>query len=114
MKVNILNEVVDIQFNMAVELAYEEITDEAFDIDSLKKAKNSLALCMAAIIANNEDTQITIDRLMKEANGKEIAALNSAIITAMIEWLKIPAVITKEEAKDEQPDVNDEEEQAKN
>lgn len=112
MTINILNEEIDIRFNMAVELAYEEITNEPFNIESLNKMKNTLALDMAAIIVAKEDTQITIERLMHEANGKEIGTLNNAVITEMMAWLQIPAVVAKEDAKDEQPDVN--EEQPKN
>lgn len=112
MTINILNEEIDIRFNMAVELAYEEITNEPFNIESLNKMKNTLALDMAAIIVAKEDTQITIERLMKEANGKEIGQLNNAVITEMMAWLQIPAVVAKEDAKEPQPDVN--EEQPKN
>lgn len=112
MKINILKEEIDIRFNMAVELAYEEITDEEFNVESLKKMKNTLALGMAAIIVANKNTEITIDRLLKEATGPEIAALNQAVLESMTEWLSIPEVIAKEDAKEPQPDVN--EEQPKN
>ena len=99
--ITILGETIDIQFNMAVELNYEEITGEAFSIEALSKMKNSVALYMAAILSANPDTTITVDRLLKEAKGPEIAALSTAVITAMTEWMQIPKVIKDEEPKTE-------------
>lgn len=112
MKIKILKEEIDIRFNIAVELAYEEITGEEFNVESLKKMKNTIALGMAAILVANEKTEITIDRLLREATGPEIAALNQAVLDSMTEWLAIPEVIAKEDAKEPQPDIN--EEQPKN
>ena len=42
MTIEILKEKLDIRFNMAVELAYEEITGEEFNVESLKKMKNTM------------------------------------------------------------------------
>ena len=104
MKIQILNEELDIRFCMAVEIAYEEISSEAFSIDALSKSKNILALCMAAIFVANRDTAITIERLMNEASGYEIAALNKAVIDSMTEWLAIPKVIADEETNEPEPE----------
>jgi hypothetical protein len=108
MKVKILGEEIDIKFNMATEIAYEEITGEPFNIEALSKMKNTVALDMAAIIVANPDTSITIEDLMTKANGKEIGDLNNAVIATMTEWLQIPKVVADVEAGEEQPDVNDE------
>ena len=112
MKVKISNEEIDIQFNMAVEIAYEEVAGEPFNIESLSKMKNTIALCMAAIISANPDTSITMEYLLKNASVKEIGELKNAVTETMMEWLQIPKVIADAEAKEEQPDVN--EEQPKN
>ena len=112
--VTILGETLDIQFNMAVEINYEEISGEAFTIEALAKMRNSVALYMAAILAANPDTAITVERLLREAKGPEIAALSTAVITAMTEWMQIPSVIKdddkepKEETIAEQPDTDKE------
>ena len=98
MKVKILNEEIDIRFCMAVELAYEEITGEPFSIDALQKAKNTIALGMAAILTANPKTSITLDRMMYEASGQEVAALNHAIIDSMTEWMAIPKVVADAKA----------------
>lgn len=108
MTIKILNEELDIKFNMAVEIGYEEIVGEPFDIESLGTRKNSLALGMSAILEANPQTKITIERLLHEANGLEIGQLNTAVLSAMSEWLTIPKVVADAEAKDPQPDVNDE------
>lgn len=108
MKVTILNEEIDIRFCMAVEIAYEEITGEAFSIDALKKMKNALALGMASILTAKPETGITVERLMREATGQDIAELNKAVIESMTEWLTLPKVVTDEEAREPQPDVNEE------
>lgn len=99
--ITVLGETLDIAFNMAVELNYEEISGEAFTIDALAKMRNSIALYMAAILSANPDTEITVERLLKEAKGPEIASLSTAVITAMTEWMQIPTVIKEEEPKTE-------------
>ena len=108
--ITILGETLDIKFNMQVELNYEEISGEAFTIEALAKMKNSIALYMAAILAANPDTDITVDRLLREAKGPEIAALSTAVITAMTDWMQIPSIIKSEEKEetDEQPDTDKE------
>ena len=78
MKVKILNEEIDIQFCMAVELAYERISGKPFDTTALATAEGRLALGMAAIISAKPDTLITIERLLREAKGSDIKAMNDA------------------------------------
>lgn len=106
-KIQILGEEIEIKFNMAVEIGYEELSNTSFNIDDLAKSRNTLILSLAAIIASNPDTSITFDRLLTEASAQEIAILNKAVVEAMTNWLSIPAVIAKEEAKEKQPDVNE-------
>lgn len=98
MKVKILNEEIDIQFCMAVELAYERISGKPFDTTALATAEGRLALGMAAIIAAKPDTEITIERLLREAKGSDIKALNDAVAITLREWLDIPEVIAEQEA----------------
>ena len=108
-QVTILGETLDIQFNMAVEINYEEISGEAFTIEALAKMRNSVALYMAAILASNPDTAITVERLLREAKGPEIAALSTAVITAMSDWMQIPSIIKPEAVSEpEQPDTDKE------
>ena len=96
-EITILGEKIAIEFNLAVEVAYEEIADRPFDIADLVSQRNSVALYMAAIITANPDTAITVERLMKEATGPEIDQLSKAVITAMTEWLHLPQVLKKDD-----------------
>lgn len=100
-KITILGEEITIKFNMAVELAYEEIAQKPFDLKELKSQKESLALYIAAIITSNPDSKITFERLVNEATGPEIALLQKTVIEAMTEWLQIPAVEPVNEAPTE-------------
>lgn len=94
--IEILGEKIAIKFNMAVEIAYEEITGEPFSIEALKSQKNSAALYMAVLLASKPDTQITMEKLINEADGPTIATLSTAVIQAMSKWMKLPSVITEE------------------
>lgn len=102
-KIKFLGEEITIRFNMAVELAYEEIAEKPFNLKDLDSQKNSVALYMAAIIANNPDTQITFERVITEATAAEIGNIASATIECMTDWLKVPDVIPTEQKSDEQP-----------
>ena len=88
--VRILDQDVVIAFNMATEVAYEEISGESFSTDALSKMKSVIALLMACIIANNPDTTITIEQLMRDASAHEIATLNQAVVDSFMEWCKVP------------------------
>lgn len=87
--VQVLGETLTIAFNLAVQIAYEDITDAPFNVADLQKRKNMLALYFAAIIANNPETEITIDRLMQDATLDDIQALDTAIGECMQAWFKI-------------------------
>lgn len=104
-KIQFLGEDLTIRFNMAVELAYEEIAGKPFNLKELDSQRNSIALYMAAIIANNPDTKLTFERVITEASAADIGNIATAVIECMTDWLNVPAVIPEEKAKDgeEQP-----------
>lgn len=101
-KVTVLGEELDIRFNMAVEIAYEDIANEPFSVQSLERQKNIVALCMAVIIVNNPDTKITTEQFIREVPSDEYNAIVSAVIEAMTEWMKIPSVIPQEKPSEEE------------
>ena len=106
-KIKLLGKEVNIAFNLATEIAYEQITGEAFAIDKLSFTKNAVALYMAAIIANNPDIDITTEDIISKASGAEVKALSNAIYAEMKAWMNIPDVMTeKEENKDEDEEKN--------
>ena len=106
-KVTVLGEELDIRFNMAVEIAYEDIANEPFSVQSLERQKNIVALCMAVIIVNNPDTKITTEQFIREVPSDEYNAIVSAVIEAMTEWMKIPSVIPKSEKAEESDQSDD-------
>ena len=111
-KVTVLGEELDIRFNMAVEIAYEEIANEPFNVQSLERQKNIVALCMATIIANNPETKITAERFIREVASDEYNTLVSAVIEAMTEWMKIPSVIPQEKPSEEETEAAEKEKNA--
>ena len=95
--INILGESITIAFNMASLIGFEEITGKSFNEIDLSMSKDTLALSLAVIIANNPDTQITANALMTQASGKEISELTQAVSAAFIEWNTIPETLSDEE-----------------
>ena len=86
--ITILGKPVVIAYNMAVQIAYEEITGRAFDSDTLDKTSNTLALYYACIIANNPDTDITFDNLLEDCDAHDITVLREAVIGSFTDWCK--------------------------
>lgn len=91
--IHLFDETISIAFNMAVEIGYEEITGEIFDIESIRKTKNMVALLYAAVVVNNPGTKITIDDLYTKAKASDITALRDCVFQAMNEWIAVPAVM---------------------
>ena len=106
-KVTIKGEEITIKFNMAVECAYEQITSRPFNLQDFKEKKLLVTLFFSTILANNPDTEITLDYLLKDATFDEIRSLDSAVSETMTDWLNIPSVIPQENQKkdegEEQP-----------
>ena len=95
--INILGESIVIAFNMASLIGFEEITGKPFNEINIGMSKDTLALSLAVIIANNPDTQITANALMTQASGKEISELTQAVTAAFIEWNTIPETLSDDE-----------------
>ena len=96
-QITLLGETLTIVFNMACQIAFEEITGKPFsDFDS-NKSKDILALDYAVISVNNPDTNITADRLMREANAQDMKRLTDAITAALLEWNDMPATFADDE-----------------
>ena len=93
--ITLLGEELSIKFNLAVECAYEKIAGKPFDLNDLVSQTSSTALYMAAILESKPDTEITVERLMREATGPEIEQLSKAVAAAMTKWLDMPDVLKK-------------------
>ena len=88
--ITILGETLTIAFNMAVQISFEEITGKPFSDINTDSSKDNFALAYAAIIANNPDTNITADNLMRDISGAELKDLLQAISDAAVEWNGMP------------------------
>lgn len=105
-KITILGCEVIIVFNMAVQITFEEISGKPFaEIDN-NSSKDILALAYSAILANNPDTSITIDKLMHEASGKDMAELLNAVTESFIQWNKMPSTLADEDDNTSSPDTS--------
>lgn len=92
-----MNHELNIAFNMATQIAYEELANKPFSIDDLSHVKHTVTLYYAAIIANNPDTTFTIDQLLHEATAHDIGILRDAVISEFSSWCKIPELVKNEE-----------------
>ena len=97
--ISILGHEVVITFNMAVQISFEEITGKPFSDINTDSSKDNFALAYAAIIANNPDTNITADNLMRDISGTELKDLLQAISDAAVEWNEMPATLADDEDK---------------
>ena len=105
-KITILGCEVIIVFNMAVQITFEGISGKPFaEIDN-NSSKDDLALAYSAILANNPDTSITIDKLMHEASGKDMAELLNAVTESFIQWNKMPSTLADEDDNTSSPDTS--------
>ena len=101
-KITVKGEEITIKFNMAVECAYEQITSRPFNLQDFTDKKLLVTLFFSTIIANNPETKITLDYLLKDATFDEIKSLDSAVSEVMTDWLHIPSVIPQEHQKEDE------------
>lgn len=99
-KVTINGHELSVLFNMAVEIEYEDISGQPFDIASMTTQKSTMQLCWAALKEANGKLPFTFDELKKTISAEEWIALKDTVITTMTEWFHIPAVM-KEESQDD-------------
>jgi hypothetical protein len=105
--VNINGHVLNVVFNMAVEIEYEEISGKPFDLENMSTQKATMQLCYASMKVANSKLPFTFDQLNGIISFSETSELKNAVISAMNDWLKIPAVMDNE-----QPVAADEEKNA--
>lgn len=94
--VTILGHVLNIIFNMAVEIEYEELSGKPFDLRQMDTQKATMLLCFAALKVANDNVPFTIDEMNRKATFSETKALKAAVIEAMNDWLGIPAVMAED------------------
>lgn len=102
-KITFLGKEVTISYNMATQIAYEEISGAPFDPETLSKTSNTLVLYYACIIANNPDTTITFDDMLLNATASDIKVLRDAVLDSFAAWCK---TVTKDEPTTEDDGKN--------
>lgn len=102
-RIKLLNEDIVLRFNMAVQLAFTDVTGEDFSLDAIGNRKAQIGLFMAAILVNNPDTAITLDRLMTEAKSDDFNTLDTAMGELISDWYDLPKrvadLITEDDKK---------------
>jgi len=96
--IKLLGEDVVVAFNLAVQIAYEDITEKPFVLTEINGRKQQAALYMAVIIANNPETKITMDSLLSEASFEDLQLLDVTIGAMIREWYNIPNLDGNEKA----------------
>lgn len=104
-KIKFIGKDINIAFNVAVQIEYENITKEPFDIAKLAYMRNSVALYEAAIKVYNPDAGITSADITSKASAEDMKAISTAVVEEMAAWIKVPDFI-KEEQKDEEGEKN--------
>ena len=95
-KITILGHDLNICFNMAAEIEYEEQSGKPFDLEKMNTQKATMQLCYAVLKVANDKVPFTFDQLNRQAKFSETAELKAAVIESMNEWLGIPAVMAEE------------------
>jgi len=96
-KINILGHELNVTFNMAVEIEYEEMSGKPFDLESMNTQKTTMQLCYASLKIANNKVPFTFEQMNGKLSFSETADLKNKVIYAMNEWLGIPAVMAEEE-----------------
>ena len=107
--IHLLGEDIDICFNMATIIGYEEITGQSFYGESFETAKTRYAL-LAAVLAQSDAKEDIGDRLLKDVDFKEFTDAFAVIMEAASEFFNIPQVMQEEE----HPQTEEEGEKGKN
>ena len=105
-KVTINGHELSVVFNMAVEIEYEDISGQPFDIPSMTTQKATMQLCYASLKVANGKLPFTFDELKKSISVEEWLALKDTVIAIMTEWFHIPAVMKEENQNEEEAEKN--------
>lgn len=113
-EITINGETYPVIFTLLTLSNFEEITNQGFFEANLSKTSNRMAIVMAAALAADEDTKLTLEKMRGEEtfdDYKQIVAAYTIVMSLAEKFFPIPEV----EKKDEQPaDENAEGEGVKN
>lgn len=96
--ISLFGQDVPITFNLGVQVSYEDITGQPFDLNALNKKKNLMALMMASIIVANPSTTIQMEQLMS-MTYEEYTMLDEAVAELVRDWYHIAMPTTEKDEK---------------
>jgi hypothetical protein len=99
-QIKFLGKEIKIAFNVAVQIEYENITGEPFDVAKLAYMKNSVALYEAAIKVSNPDAGITSKDIIENASSEDMNFISTAVVDELTAWINVPDLINEEPAKE--------------
>lgn len=107
-KVTLNNQEIEIRFNLATQLSYEELSGKAFNASEIlpregddKQSKDLMNLAIACLIAN--ESPVGADYMLKEASYKESQELIVAVVKEMLTWLGVPSIAEEHVPEAESP-----------
>ena len=104
-----------IAFNMKTIMNFEELTGTSFFGETFSQIKTRIALIMASVLTADENTELTIDKLMGDMDYQamqEVIAAYTVVMELVGKFFPIPEIEKKNEP--EKPADADKEEKPKN
>lgn len=100
--IHLLGQDIDVEMNMSVIIAYEEITGTSFYGEQFTTTKSRYALLAAVLSKTDGDLA---DKLLTDASPMEFTQAFEVVMEAVADFFEIPAVVTPDEqpAEGEQP-----------
>lgn len=91
----------NVVFNMAVQIKYEKISGQPFDLQKMDTQTATMQMCFASLQTGNKEMPFTLDELAEKISMAEWVSLKNAVIDSMSEWFNMPDVMGNEEASSE-------------
>lgn len=99
--IHLLGQDIDVEMNMSVIIAYEEITGTSFYGEQFATTKSRYALLAAVLSKTDGDLA---DKLLTDVSPMEFTQAFEVVMEAVADFFEIPAVVTPDEpAEGEQP-----------
>ena len=95
--IHLLGRDIDIEMNMSVIIAYEEITGTSFYGEEFTATKSRYALLAAVLSKTDGDLA---DKLLTDVSPMEFTQAFEVVMEAVADFFEIPAVVPPEEQKE--------------
>ena len=109
-EITIGGETYPVVFNFDAMMFFEEVADKQFFKANFEHMKDRMSLVFAAVLAANEKTTLTIQKMKGDGSldaVREIIEAFNIVMTLTGEFFKVPAVVADEEKAENHPDDKD-------